>query len=84
MFVFPDQDLAPLTQENQRELESYVVVVINFVSKLPLFVSDSIKSVKKTKETIKVLMQIGAFPNIEKEKDNHNIREIQNCSNFCS
>lgn len=91
------QDLAPLAQENQREPAAYAIAASSIPSlvlayghciksalELPLIVSDSIKSVEKTKETIKVLKHIRAFPNAEKAKDNHNICEIQNCSNFCS
>ncbi|KAG4951563.1 hypothetical protein JHK85_045430 [Glycine max] len=91
--VCPDQDVAPLAQENQREPAAYAIAASSIPSlvlayghciksalELPLIVSDSIKSVEKTKETIKVLKHIRAFPNAEKAKDNHNICEIQNCS----
>ncbi|KAL2322346.1 LOW QUALITY PROTEIN: hypothetical protein Fmac_026725 [Flemingia macrophylla] len=41
--------------------------------KLPLVISDFIGGVEKTKEAIKVLKQIGAYPDAEKAKDNHGI-----------
>ncbi|KAH1195259.1 60S ribosomal protein L4-1 [Glycine max] len=46
---------------------------IEFVLELPLVVSDSAEGVEKTKEAIKVLKQIRAFPDVEKAKDSHNI-----------
>ncbi|RDY13862.1 60S ribosomal protein L4-1, partial [Mucuna pruriens] len=47
---------------------------IETVPELPLVVSDSAEGVEKTKEAIKVLKQIGAFPDAEKAKDSHGIR----------
>ncbi|KAL2978466.1 hypothetical protein AAZX31_13G119700 [Glycine max] len=47
---------------------------IESVPELPLVVSDSAEGVEKTKEAIKVLKQIGAFPDAEKAKDSRSIR----------
>jgi len=47
---------------------------IESVPELPLVVSDSIESVEKTSAALKVLKQIGAFPDAEKAKDSHAIR----------
>ncbi|KAE9589977.1 hypothetical protein Lal_00037656 [Lupinus albus] len=47
---------------------------IESVPELPLVVSDSAEGVEKTKDAIKVLKQIGAFPDAEKAKDSRGIR----------
>ncbi|XP_054820430.1 60S ribosomal protein L4 [Prosopis cineraria] len=47
---------------------------IESVPEMPLVVSDSAEGVEKTKEAIKVLKQVGAFPDAEKAKDSHSIR----------
>ncbi|XP_059463038.1 large ribosomal subunit protein uL4 [Corylus avellana] len=47
---------------------------IESVPELPLVVSDSVESVEKTSAALKVLKQIGAFPDAEKAKDSHAIR----------
>ncbi|KAK7267599.1 hypothetical protein RIF29_20277 [Crotalaria pallida] len=47
---------------------------IESVPELPLVVSDSAEGVEKTKEAIKVLKQVGAFPDAEKAKDSRDIR----------
>ncbi|XP_020225369.1 60S ribosomal protein L4 [Cajanus cajan] len=47
---------------------------IESVPELPLVVSDSVEGVEKTKEAIKVLKQIGAYPDAEKAKLSHGIR----------
>ncbi|KAI5397624.1 60S ribosomal protein L4 [Lathyrus oleraceus] len=47
---------------------------IEAVPEFPLVVGDSAEGVEKTKEAIKVLKKIGAFPDAEKAKDSHGIR----------
>ncbi|KAG6595268.1 60S ribosomal protein L4, partial [Cucurbita argyrosperma subsp. sororia] len=47
---------------------------IESVPELPLVVSDSAEGVEKTSAAIKVLKQVGAFPDAEKAKDSHAIR----------
>ncbi|XP_054805316.1 60S ribosomal protein L4-like [Prosopis cineraria] len=47
---------------------------IESVPEMPLVVSDSAEGVEKTKDAIKVLKQIGAFPDAQKAKDSHAIR----------
>ncbi|KAI9086331.1 hypothetical protein K1719_031785 [Acacia pycnantha] len=47
---------------------------IESVPEMPLVVSDSAEGVEKTKDAIKVLKQVGAFPDAEKAKDSHSIR----------
>ncbi|KAK9276238.1 hypothetical protein L1049_005769 [Liquidambar formosana] len=47
---------------------------IESVPELPLVVSDSVEAVEKTSAAIKVLKQIGAYPDAEKAKDSHSIR----------
>ncbi len=47
---------------------------IEAVPELPLVISDSAESVEKTNNAIKVLKQIGAFPDAEKAKDSVGIR----------
>ncbi|KAK4264204.1 hypothetical protein QN277_025413 [Acacia crassicarpa] len=47
---------------------------IESVPEIPLVVGDSAEGVEKTKDAIKVLKQIGAFPDAEKAKDSHAIR----------
>ncbi|KAK9277111.1 hypothetical protein L1049_006650 [Liquidambar formosana] len=47
---------------------------IESVPELPLVVSDSAEAVEKTSAAIKVLKQIGAYPDAEKAKDSHSIR----------
>ncbi|XP_028753791.1 60S ribosomal protein L4 [Neltuma alba] len=47
---------------------------IESVPEMPLVVSDSAEGVEKTKDAIKVLRQVGAFPDAEKAKDSHSIR----------
>ncbi|XP_045806275.1 60S ribosomal protein L4-like [Trifolium pratense] len=47
---------------------------IEAVPEFPLVVGDSAEGVEKTKEAIKVLKKIGAFPDAEKAKDSHAIR----------
>ncbi|XP_077225125.1 large ribosomal subunit protein uL4-like [Tasmannia lanceolata] len=47
---------------------------IESVPEIPLVVSDSAESVEKTSAAIKVLQQIGAFPDAEKAKESHSIR----------
>ncbi|KAL2331327.1 hypothetical protein Fmac_018908 [Flemingia macrophylla] len=46
---------------------------VESVPKLPLVISDFIGGVEKTKEAIKVLKQIGAYPDAEKAKDSHGV-----------
>ncbi|KAJ6330897.1 hypothetical protein OIU76_009484 [Salix suchowensis] len=53
------QDLAPLAQE---------------VPEMPLVISDSAESIEKTSTAIKVLKEIGAYPDAEKAKDSQAIR----------
>ncbi|RZR99149.1 hypothetical protein BHM03_00028640 [Ensete ventricosum] len=47
---------------------------IESVPELPLVVSDSVEGVEKTASAIKILKQIGAFPDAEKAKDSQGIR----------
>ncbi|KAK4252519.1 hypothetical protein QN277_014510 [Acacia crassicarpa] len=47
---------------------------IESVPEIPLVVGDSAEGVEKTKDAIKVLKQIGAFPDAQKAKDSHAIR----------
>ncbi|XP_054785292.1 60S ribosomal protein L4-like [Prosopis cineraria] len=47
---------------------------IESVPEMPLVVGDSAECVEKTKDAIKVLKQVGAFPDAEKAKDSHSIR----------
>ncbi|KAG6643024.1 60S ribosomal protein L4 [Carya illinoinensis] len=47
---------------------------IESVPEMPLVISDSAESVEKTSAALKVLKQIGAFPDAEKAKDSHAIR----------
>nr|AHA84246.1 60S ribosomal protein L4 [Phaseolus vulgaris] len=47
---------------------------IESVPELPLVVSDSIESVEKSKEAVKILQKIGAFPDAEKAKLSRGIR----------
>ncbi|KAL5054633.1 hypothetical protein RYX36_035315 [Vicia faba] len=47
---------------------------IEAVPEFPLVVGDSAEGMEKTKEAIKVLKRIGAFPDAEKTKDSHGIR----------
>lgn len=47
---------------------------IETVPELPLVISDSAEGVEKTSAAIKVLKQIGAYPDVEKAKDSHSIR----------
>ncbi|XP_027352051.1 60S ribosomal protein L4-like isoform X2 [Abrus precatorius] len=47
---------------------------IDSVPELPLVVSDTVESVEKSKEAVKVLKQIGALADAEKAKDSHGIR----------
>lgn len=47
---------------------------IESVPEFPLVVGDSAEGVEKTKEAIKVLKQVGAFPDAEKAKNSHGIR----------
>eukprot|EP00262_Sarcandra_glabra_P001657 TRINITY_DN1177_c0_g1_i1.p1 TRINITY_DN1177_c0_g1~~TRINITY_DN1177_c0_g1_i1.p1 ORF type:complete len:408 (+),score=18.76 TRINITY_DN1177_c0_g1_i1:60-1283(+) len=47
---------------------------IENVPEIPLVVGDSAEGVEKTSAAIKVLKQIGAFPDAEKAKDSHSIR----------
>ncbi|KAA0044041.1 hypothetical protein IC582_009464 [Cucumis melo] len=47
---------------------------IESVPELPLVISDSAEGIEKTSSAIKVLKQVGAFPDAEKAKDSHAIR----------
>ena len=47
---------------------------IESVPELPLVVSDSVESIEKTSAAIKVLKQVGAYPDAEKAKDSQSIR----------
>ncbi|KDP29064.1 hypothetical protein JCGZ_16453 [Jatropha curcas] len=47
---------------------------VESVPEMPLVISDSVESVEKTSGAIKVLKEIGAFPDAEKAKDSHAIR----------
>ncbi|KAG5584455.1 hypothetical protein AABB24_015523 [Solanum stoloniferum] len=48
---------------------------IESVPELPLVISDSIEGIEKTSNAIKALKQIGAYPDAEKAKDSHAIRQ---------
>ncbi|KAL2318892.1 hypothetical protein Fmac_032768 [Flemingia macrophylla] len=56
---------------------------VGSVPKHPLVISDFIDGVEKAKEAIKVLKQIGAYPDAEKAKDSHDVRpgkgKMRNC-----
>ncbi|KAK1312703.1 60S ribosomal protein L4 [Acorus calamus] len=47
---------------------------IETVPELPLVISDSVESIEKTSSAIKILKQVGAYPDAEKAKDSHAIR----------
>uniref|UniRef100_A0A2P2JPE7 Uncharacterized protein MANES_08G002600 n=1 Tax=Rhizophora mucronata TaxID=61149 RepID=A0A2P2JPE7_RHIMU len=47
---------------------------VEFVPEMPLVISDTAESVEKTSVAIKVLKEIGAYPDAEKAKDSHAIR----------
>lgn len=47
---------------------------VESVPELPLVISDSAEAVEKTSSAIKILKQIGAYPDAEKAKDSHQIR----------
>ncbi|XP_022748479.1 60S ribosomal protein L4-like [Durio zibethinus] len=47
---------------------------IEAVPEMPLVISDSVESVEKTSAAIKVLKQVGAYPDVEKAKDSQGIR----------
>ncbi|KAL5135287.1 60S ribosomal protein L4-1 [Glycine soja] len=47
---------------------------IESVPELPLVVSDTVESVEKSKEAVKILQKIGAFTDAEKAKLSHGIR----------
>jgi len=47
---------------------------IESVPEMPLVLSDSVESVEKTSSAIKILKQVGAFPDAEKAKDSVQIR----------
>ncbi|KAJ6750084.1 hypothetical protein OIU85_000690 [Salix viminalis] len=47
---------------------------VESVPEMPLVISDSAESIEKTSTAIKVLKEIGAFPDAEKAKDSHAIR----------
>ncbi|XP_057955949.1 large ribosomal subunit protein uL4 [Malania oleifera] len=47
---------------------------IDTVPEIPLVIGDSAESVEKTSGAIKILKQIGAYPDAEKAKDSHSIR----------
>jgi large subunit ribosomal protein L4e len=47
---------------------------IESVPEFPLVVGDSAEGVEKTKEAIKLLKHVGAFPDAEKAKNSHGIR----------
>ncbi|GAB4854712.1 60S ribosomal protein L4 [Ancistrocladus abbreviatus] len=47
---------------------------IESVPELPLVVSDAAEAVEKTGAAMKILKQVGAFPDAEKAKDSHSIR----------
>ncbi|KAF8369325.1 hypothetical protein HHK36_032664 [Tetracentron sinense] len=53
---------------------SILSVDIQGVPEIPLVVGDSAEGVEKTSAAIKVLKQIGAYPDAEKAKDSHAIR----------
>ncbi|KAK8633056.1 hypothetical protein V6N13_013910 [Hibiscus sabdariffa] len=47
---------------------------IEAVPEMPLVISDAVESVEKTSAAIKVLKQVGAYPDVEKAKDIQGIR----------
>ncbi|KAA8518809.1 hypothetical protein F0562_016417 [Nyssa sinensis] len=47
---------------------------IETVPEIPLVISDSAESVEKTSGAIKILKEVGAYPDAEKAKDSHSIR----------
>ncbi|XP_058098294.1 large ribosomal subunit protein uL4-like [Magnolia sinica] len=47
---------------------------IESAPEIPLVVGDSVEGVEKTSAAIKILKQVGAFPDTEKAKDSHSIR----------
>ncbi|KAL4323815.1 hypothetical protein GQ457_11G007680 [Hibiscus cannabinus] len=47
---------------------------IEAVPEMPLVISDAVESVEKTSSAIKVLKQVGAYPDVEKAKDSVGIR----------
>ncbi|KAG8647333.1 60S ribosomal protein L4 [Manihot esculenta] len=47
---------------------------VESVPEMPLVISDSAESVEKTSAAIKLLKEIGAYPDAEKAKDSHAIR----------
>ncbi|XP_050209724.1 60S ribosomal protein L4 [Mercurialis annua] len=47
---------------------------VESVPELPLVISDSVEGIEKTSAAIKVLKEIGAYPDVEKAKDSHSIR----------
>ncbi|MBA0742897.1 hypothetical protein Gogos_015907 [Gossypium gossypioides] len=47
---------------------------IESVPEMPLVISDAAESVEKTSAAIKVLKQVGAYPDVEKAKDSQGIR----------
>lgn len=47
---------------------------VESVSEMPLVISDTAESIEKTSAAIKVLKEIGAYPDAEKAKDSHAIR----------
>ncbi|PPD69824.1 hypothetical protein GOBAR_DD33285 [Gossypium barbadense] len=47
---------------------------IESVPEMPLVISDAVESVEKTSAAIKVLKQVGAYPDVEKAKDSQGIR----------
>ncbi|KAJ9184250.1 hypothetical protein P3X46_003995 [Hevea brasiliensis] len=47
---------------------------VESVPEMPLVISDSAESIEKTSAAIKVLKEIGAYPDAEKAKDSHAIR----------
>ncbi|KAK2378312.1 60S ribosomal protein L4 [Trifolium repens] len=59
-------DSPPSTLRRDHRIES--------VPEFPLVVGDSAEGVEKTKEAIKLLKHVGAFPDAEKAKNSHGIR----------
>eukprot|EP01018_Ginkgo_biloba_P037627 Gb_00290 [translate_table: standard] len=47
---------------------------IEKVPELPLVLNDTVESVEKTSAALKVLKQVGAYPDVEKAKKSHSIR----------
>ncbi|KAJ0966407.1 hypothetical protein J5N97_027545 [Dioscorea zingiberensis] len=47
---------------------------IESIPELPLVISDTSESIEKTSSALKILKQIGAFPDADKAKDSHSIR----------